>query len=37
MEVCDTLNELGFRTRTLKLWRHPQQIVKLLPSFGHNG
>ena len=30
MEVCEALNDLGFRTRTGKLWRHPQQIVKLL-------
>lgn len=33
MEVCEALNDLGFRTRTGKLWRHPQQIVKLLRSF----
>ena len=33
IQVCEALNELGFRTRTGKLWRHPQQIVKLLRSF----
>jgi len=33
-EVCNTLNRLGYRTRTGKPWRHPQQIVKLLRSFG---
>ncbi|WP_366918902.1 recombinase family protein [uncultured Gimesia sp.] len=32
-EVCEALNDLGFRTRTGKQWRHPQQIVKLLRSF----
>ncbi|WP_197998208.1 recombinase family protein [Gimesia maris] len=32
-EVCEALNELGFRTRTGKPWRHPQQIVKLFRSF----
>lgn len=34
MEVCEALNDLGFKTRTGKPWRHPQQIVKLLRSFG---
>ncbi|WP_366917970.1 recombinase family protein [uncultured Gimesia sp.] len=33
MEVCKALNDLGLTTRTGKLWRHPQQIVKLLRSF----
>lgn len=33
MEVCEALNVLWVRTRTGKLWRHPQQIVKLLHSF----
>jgi hypothetical protein len=33
MEVCEILNELAFKTRTGKPWRHPQQIVKLLRSF----
>ncbi len=33
-EVCEELNRLGYRTRTGKPWRHPQQIVKLLRSFG---
>ena len=33
MEVCEALNDLGFRTRTGELWQHPQQIVKLLRSF----
>jgi hypothetical protein len=30
LEVCEELNRLGYRTRTGKRWRHPQQIVKLL-------
>jgi hypothetical protein len=34
MEVCEALNRLGYRTRTDKPWRHPQQIIKLLRSFG---
>ena len=34
LEVCETLNRLGYLTRTGKPWRHPQQIVKLLRSFG---
>jgi hypothetical protein len=34
IEVCKALNRLGYRTRTGKRWRHPQQIVKLLRSFG---
>jgi hypothetical protein len=34
MEVCEELNRLGYPTRTGKPWRHPQQIVKLLRSFG---
>ncbi len=34
MEVCEALNRLGYRTRTNKRWRHPQQIIKLLRSFG---
>jgi hypothetical protein len=34
LEVCEGLNALGFRTPTGKLWRHPQQIIKLLQSFG---
>ena len=33
IEVCEELNRLGYRTRTGKPWRHPQQIVKLLRSF----
>jgi hypothetical protein len=36
-EVCDGLNQLGYRTRTGKLWRHPQQIIKLLRSFEEDG
>ena len=36
-EVCDELNRLGYRTRTGKLWRHPQQIIKLLRSFSSDG
>lgn len=34
MEVCEELNRLGIPTRTGKPWRHPQQIIKLLRSFG---
>jgi hypothetical protein len=34
MVVCEELNRLGYRTRTIKPWRHPQQIIKLLRSFG---
>ncbi|MCE9568382.1 MAG: recombinase family protein [Planctomycetes bacterium] len=37
MEVCEELNRLGYRTRTGKPWRHPQQIIKLLRSFGGEG
>ena len=37
MEVCEALNRLGYRTRTGKPWRHPQQIIKLLRSFGGEG
>jgi hypothetical protein len=33
-EICKALNKLGYRTRTGKPWRHPQQIIKLLRSFG---
>jgi hypothetical protein len=33
-EIIEELNRRGFRTRTGKPWRHPQQIVKLLRSFG---
>jgi hypothetical protein len=36
-EVCDELTRLGFRTRTGKPWRHPQQIIKLLRTFGGDG
>jgi hypothetical protein len=36
-EVCEELNRLGYRTRTGKPWRHPQQIIKLLRSFGGEG
>ena len=36
-EVCEELNRLGYRTRTGKPWRHPQQIIKLLRSFGGDG
>ena len=34
LEVCQGLNRLGYQTRTGKPWCHPQQIVKLLRSFG---
>ncbi|MEW4453186.1 hypothetical protein AB1L30_10960 [Bremerella sp. JC817] len=37
MKVCEALPELGFRPRTGKLWRHSQQIVKLLRSFAPSG
>jgi hypothetical protein len=37
MEVCEALNRHGYRTRTGKRWRHPQQIVKLLRSFETSG
>lgn len=37
LEICKALNRLGYRTRTGKRWRHPQQIVKLLRSFGGVG
>ena len=37
MEVCEALNRLGYRTRMGKRWRHPQQIIKLLRSFGGEG
>ena len=33
-EVCKSLNRLGYRTRTGKPWHHPQQIIKMLRSFG---
>jgi hypothetical protein len=33
-QVCAELNKLGYTTRTGQPWRHPQQIVKLLKSFG---
>lgn len=33
-EVCEELNRVGYRTRTGKPWRHPQQGVKLPRSFG---
>ena len=36
-EVCKELNRLGYHTRTGKPWRHPQQIIKLLRSFGGEG
>jgi hypothetical protein len=36
-QVCNELNRLGFRTRTGKPWRHPQQVIKLLRSFGKSG
>jgi hypothetical protein len=36
-EVCEELNRLGYRTRTGKPWRHPQQIIKLLRYFGREG
>jgi hypothetical protein len=32
-DICEELNRLGFRTRTGKAYKHPQQIVKLLRSF----
>lgn len=31
MEVCEALPELGFRPRTGKLWRHPQQDREVAP------
>src|SRR4051812_4827908 len=34
VEVCEALNRLGYRTRTGKLWRHLQEIIKLPRSFG---
>ena len=34
VQVCEEMNRLGFRTRPGKPWRHPQQIIKLLRSFG---
>jgi hypothetical protein len=37
MEVCEALNRLDYRTRTGKPWRHSQQIIKLLRSFGGEG
>ena len=37
MEVCEGLNRFAYRTRTGKRWRHLQQIVKLLRSFGGDG
>ncbi|MDB4680223.1 recombinase family protein [Planctomycetaceae bacterium] len=37
LEVCQALNELGFRTRTGLEWRHPAQIIKLLRSFPEDG
>jgi hypothetical protein len=36
-ELRKALNRLGYRTRTGKPWRHPQQIIKLLRSFGGEG
>ncbi len=36
-EVCEELNRLGYRTRMGKPWRHSQQIIKLLRSFGGEG
>jgi hypothetical protein len=36
-EVCEKLNRLGYRTQTGNLWRHPQQLIKLLRSFGGTG
>lgn len=33
-KVCEELNRLGYHTRTRKPWQHPQQIIKLLRSFG---
>ena len=36
-ETCDALSRLGYRTRTGKVWRHPQQICKLLRSFAAEG
>ncbi len=32
-EVCETLNNLGFQTRTGLEWQHESQIIKLLRSF----
>ena len=34
LEVCDERNRLSYRTGKAKPWRDPQQIVKLLRSFG---
>jgi hypothetical protein len=36
LEVCEALNRLGYRTRTGKRRRQPQQIIKLLRSFGES-
>ena len=33
LEIRKAPNRLGYRTRTGKHWRHPEQIVKLLRSF----
>jgi hypothetical protein len=33
-EVWQMLNRLGYRTRTGKPWRHPQQMIKLFRSYG---
>jgi hypothetical protein len=34
VEICKALNRSGYRSRMGMRWRHPQQIVKLLRSFG---
>ena len=36
-EICAELNRLSYRTRTGQPWRHTQQIIKLLRSFGGEG
>jgi hypothetical protein len=33
-EVCAELNRQGFRTRMGQPYRHPQQPIKILKSFG---
>jgi hypothetical protein len=33
-QVCEELNNLGYTTRTGQPWRFPQQVSKLLKSFG---
>jgi hypothetical protein len=33
-DISAELTRLGYRTRTGLPWKHPQQIVKILRSFG---